>query len=125
MDGERPRVARQVLVLDDHPQSRVALCVGLRRRGYIAKPVGSASAAVEALHSFGSDVVVMEWYLRSATGVGLAARLRRVATALGRSITIVAVSSQPMPDEFLKREVVDGYLEKPVSLDDLVKLIRS
>jgi CheY-like chemotaxis protein len=124
MDGERPRSSRHVLVVDDHPQSRLALCVGLRRRGYVSKPVGTATAALEALDSFKPEVVIMEWFLRAGAGIGLAGRLRGSASALGISIRIIAASSQPIPDGFLEREGVDGYLEKPVSLDDFVNLLR-
>jgi two-component system OmpR family response regulator len=115
----------RVLVVDEHAGSRFVMCHILKSRGYLARSVGTAVAALAAVDAFRPDAVLLEWHLRGGAGVGLAAKLRSEAARLGGDVLIIVTSTQDEPEGFCAAEGVDAYLVKPIALDQLAKLLRT
>jgi two-component system phosphate regulon response regulator PhoB len=109
--------------MDDHEDVRSMLCAALTHRGHECQNVGTCAEALQALASYVPDVVVFEWALRTESGVGLAQELRERASSLGYALVIIVLSVRDEPSGFVRREQVDAYATKPLTVDDLEALV--
>jgi CheY-like chemotaxis protein len=103
-----------ILIVDDDPQSAKMLGVLLRIEGCDIRIARTAEEALEALHDFAAEVVLVELVLRGASGFTLVEQLR--ALPAGASLTILAVTSLN-GDDARQRALAagcDDYLRKPI-----------
>jgi two-component system CheB/CheR fusion protein len=109
--------AKHVLVVEDHPDGREALCRLLRLIGH---KVGSAATGPEgvalALQS-PPDVVLIDLNLPGMNGLEVAQRLRQ---ELGRSVVLVACTAYegPQMNQLIDEAGFDGHVVKPADLAD-------
>ncbi len=112
----RSEIARQILLVEDHEETRVILTRLLDHRGHTVRSVGTAAAAVEAAASGEFDLVISDLGLPDRAGHALMAELREVHGLSG-----IALSGYGM-DEDLTRSRQSGFfahLTKPVDIRDL------
>ena len=103
----------RILVVDDEPQIRRALCHLLSASGYECDDVGSASEAVEALRANPYDLMLCDIHMPGRSGLDLA----RQVLAEHADVAVVMITAVNDPDvaESALELGAYGYLIKPVS----------
>jgi DNA-binding response OmpR family regulator len=114
----------RVLVFEEHAESRLVMCMGLRNRGHVVFPAASAKIALAGIEAFHPEVVLLEWHARNDCGVGLARAMRTAAAPLGGELLVIVTSTQNEPDDFRAREAIDEYLVKPIDFEDIERIMR-
>ena len=109
----------KVLVVDDEVTMVQMVTESLRADGHDVMPVSNGNAALEALDTYGPELVITDLILETAKTQGLEilqkARTLRVPASV---IVITAFGSISTAVEAMKRGAYD-YLEKPFKMDDL------
>src|SRR5262249_288613 len=112
---------RQILVVEDDPDSREAIALALGLEGARVESAGSVDEAVARLDGIRLDAVVSDMPMPGADGYALLARLR----ARGVDAPVVAVSGFATPED-RARALAAGFsahVAKPVDVDVLLHTV--
>ena len=107
-----------VLVIEDDPDIRFAVCRALTRKEHTVTEVESGSAALARLDESRFDLVVTDLQLPDANGVDLI-RAARVSSRACGVLVMTAYGSVETAVAAMKAGA-DDYLQKPLSLEELV-----
>ena len=115
--GHLPELA--ILVVDDNELNRMVATTLLRKMGQSAKSAKSGAEAVELAASGNFDLIFMDMQMPEMDGVEATARIRRLP--MGRQPRIVALTANAYDTDRLRcmESGMDGFLSKPIRLDDL------
>ena len=111
----------QVLIVEDHQESREELERYLTRRGYDVTVAGDLRGGIDLLDAQRFDAVISDFALPDGTGYALMSEARRRGIrALG-----IAISGYPYPSDVNEPGVTgfDYHLTKPVNCDRLCSLL--
>jgi two-component system cell cycle response regulator DivK len=110
----------QILVVEDNAKSMTLLRDVLRATGYRTLEASTAKQALLLATEHGPALVLMDIRLPDMDGVEALGRLRMDERTA--SIPVVAVTAQAMKGdaERFKEAGFDGYLTKPVDIDELL-----
>jgi PAS domain S-box-containing protein len=126
MDGSRAAAANdphgRILVVEDHPATRVSLTRLLTRRGYEVVCAGSVAEALERASEKTYDLVVSDIGLPDGDGYSLMTRLRD-----GYDLSGIALSGYGMEQDIARGRAA-GFTEhliKPVSVQALDRALQT
>jgi PAS domain S-box-containing protein len=131
MDGDRlrPPAAKaperlSVLVVEDDAINRLAIGKYLENLGYASRAVTDGDQVLEALENGNYDLVLMDIQMPRLDGLGATRLVRESGRPFSR-IPVVALTAHAMKGdrEKILEAGLDGYLSKPVELDDLKRAI--
>ncbi|TDT63145.1 response regulator transcription factor [Frigoribacterium sp. PhB116] len=110
----------RVLVIDDDPALLSSVVAALGAEGFAVKGLPDGSELAEALRAFVPDLVVLDWMLPGASGIRLAATVRKSSDA-----AVVMLTARDELDDRLRgfAEGVDDYVVKPFSVAELLARI--
>jgi CheY-like chemotaxis protein len=111
----------QVLIVEDHQDSREQLERYLTRRGYDVATAGDLRTGIDSLDKRRFDAIISDFALPDGTGYALISEARRRGIrALG-----IAVSGYPYPSDVSEPGATgfDYHLTKPVDCDHLCYLL--
>jgi CheY-like chemotaxis protein len=116
---------RQVLVVEDHDDTREAMRCLLEVHGHRVQAVGDGTEAVAAALASHPDVVVIDIGLPGLDGYEVARQLR--ATPEGKAMRLLALTGhdQPRDRERVQEAGFDAHLVKPVDPDTLCRLLEA
>ena len=117
IDARLKQLPQQILVVDDEKVSRALLKKGLGQ--YAVSEAANGVEALKELRASSPDLVITDIQMPEMDGVALLQRLREMAPKL----PVLAVTGF-MDEEELKQHDFDGYLLKPVSVNDLKDLVK-
>jgi two-component system KDP operon response regulator KdpE len=110
-----------ILVVDDEPEIRRALRIGLTELGYTVQMATSGEESVSAVEHARPAVILMDL---SMPGIGGLEAIKRIRERWAVPIIVLSV----MAEEHDKVEALDAgaddYLTKPFGMDELVARIR-
>ena len=114
--------ATRILIVDDEPTYREYLERFLRRDGLDVRTAETGAEAIALADEFGPDVLLADWMLRCEMhGIEVGETLR----AKRPDLRILLMTGFPTAD--LEAEAarvgIDGFLEKPLALEDLSRAI--
>ena len=118
-----PLPARRILIVDDSRDGGESLAVLLRVLGANAELVHSGRAALEAVETFGPDVVLLDIGMPGMDGYEVARRIR--ADAANHGIMLIALTGWGQ-EEDRQRSAAAGFnhhLVKPADIDKLRELL--
>ena len=118
IDNRASKLPKNILVDDDDATSRTLLTKALSKY-----TVAEAENGVDAIKKIGKktpDLIITDIQMPEMDGVGLLKQLRKKKPKL----PVIAVTGFMGEDE-LKAHDFNGYLLKPVSVDDLKELVQS
>jgi two-component system response regulator PilR (NtrC family) len=112
----------QVLIVEDHPDSREQLERGLTRRDYDGATAGDLQTGIDFLDKERFDAIISDIALPYGTGYALISEARRRGIrALG-----IALSGYPYPSDVDEPGATGfhSHLTKPVDSDHLCSLLK-
>jgi len=125
--GKRPRRSLRILVAEDNLVNRTLVTTLLRKRGHKVTAVENGRAAVESIDASprGFDVALMDVQMPEMSGLEASQAIRDREGATGRRLPIVALTAHAMQGdrERCLDAGMDGYLSKPIDVDELVATV--
>jgi CheY-like chemotaxis protein len=116
---------RRVLVAEDNPVNQKIAAAMLAKLGHQVDVVGTGREAVDQAQLVGYDVVLMDCQMPEMDGWEATATLRSIpATRLLPVIALTASATTEVREACL-RAGMNGYLSKPVRIDELREAIES
>jgi diguanylate cyclase (GGDEF)-like protein len=112
----------EILIVDDDEGTRDTIVDILELAGIAAQPVGSAAEALDAQRAAAPVLAVVDYRLPDATGLELAARLKRADCDLP---VIVLTGNASLETAVAAVGQVDEYLTKPVVPETLLRAVRA
>lgn len=110
----------QILIVDDNEIASELLSEFVGLLGHDAKTSATGTDAVALCGDYRPQVVITDIVLPDFDGYELAVRLRAI---LGQETRIIALSGLPKNPQRPEGENFDNWLEKPVDLSTLEKLL--
>ena len=121
-DGAAGRPLR-VLVAEDNPVNQRIAAAMLEKLGHSVDVVGTGREAVDAARLAGYDVVLMDCQMPEMDGWEATATLRSIPAT--RALPVIALTASATTEirEACLRAGMDGYLSKPVRVEELREAI--
>jgi response regulator RpfG family c-di-GMP phosphodiesterase len=116
----------QILVVDNHCDSRDLDAYLLESYGANVATIGSIKGALDLLDGFAPDILICEMRFYDESVDSLIERVKHLALIAERTIPILVTSTYPATSfaQHLTAKV-EAYLIKPIDLDDLVDEVRN
>jgi DNA-binding response OmpR family regulator len=113
-----PNTTRRILVVDDEESYREYLARFLSRYGFDVRTAETGAEAIEVSREFAPDILVTDCVLHSdMQGIEVGERLRQQWPDL-RILLMTGFPTERFETE-AERLGINGFLEKPFSLEDL------
>ena len=116
-----PTFSGTVLVVDDRQVNRLVAMAMLRRVGFQVEEAHDGHEALKRLEKPGIDVVLMDCQMPGLDGMAATADLR-IKEGPTKHTPVIALSAaiSPADRERCRLSGMDGFLPKPIRLDDLI-----
>lgn len=111
----------QILIVDDEPQIRRFLRIGLSANGYQVHEAENGAAAIQRTAQIHPDIVILDLGLPDMDGLEVLRRLREWATT---PVIVLSVRGSDRDKVDALDGGADDYLTKPFSTDELLARIR-
>ena len=111
-----------VLVVDDEPQIRRALRIGLERNGYAVQLAATGEEALDMASLHPTDFVILDLAMPRLDGIEVCRQLRAWTTV---PILVLSVREGEKDKIAALDAGADDYLTKPFSLDELLARLRA
>jgi len=125
VEPDRPRARRRVLVVDDESDIRLLVARVLRDKGYEVLEAAHGAEALRMVQAQLPDLLVLDAMLPEIHGFDVCRRIK--ASPRYRHIPVILISAIYRGWRFaadLKKSYgVDGYLEKPFKIAELVERV--
>ena len=116
---------RLILIIDDEPYNIFALKLVLKSKGYAVLSSASLAEGLEILHQHKNiNIVLMDMMMPEIDGYEGIASIKG-SSEIFNDVTIIAVTAQAMSGDREKclSAGADGYISKPIDIDELIPLI--
>ncbi len=116
--------ALRILVVEDEPTTRNALCQLLQMSGYACVGAAQGAEALELTQSFHPEVIIMDLMMPVLDGFETTRRLK--AAQATRGIPVLALTSSVGREERAQAAQAgfDDFLAKPVDFPELLSRLR-
>jgi two-component system sensor histidine kinase/response regulator len=123
--GSRPERALHVLVAEDNPVNRKLVTTLLGKRGHTVKAVENGREAVASTQSESFDVVLMDLQMPEMSGFEAAQAIRQREHEGSGRLPLIALTAHAMRGDRERCLAVgmDGYLSKPIDVDELIETV--
>jgi CheY-like chemotaxis protein len=122
--GERTKQTEKVLMVEDAAALRSAVSEGLRMQGFAVIEAGDGTAAVEEIRARADDidVIVLDVMLPGIPSWEVLREARRLRP--GIKIILMSAYSRQYVRNYFEGVAIDGFLEKPFALGDVLGMLR-
>jgi DNA-binding response OmpR family regulator len=138
-------MSKKILIVDDEPDIVTFLRSVLEENGFSSLSAKNGIEGLEALRKERPDLVLLDLMMPKKSGITMFQELRKDSTMSNTPVVIVTGVSevtgvdfrnfmykQPLRDEkkfvettgLTKYTIPDGYIEKPIDPDELIKVIK-
>jgi signal transduction histidine kinase/CheY-like chemotaxis protein/HPt (histidine-containing phosphotransfer) domain-containing protein len=113
-----------LLIAEDNPANQKVVLAMLDRLGYRADVVGNGLEAVDAAGRFDYAAILMDCQMPEMDGYRAATEIRR-REPNGAHVSIIALTASAMKGDHEKalEAGMDGYITKPVRVDELAQVL--
>ena len=112
--------ARRVLLIEDDTASAQALSEVLELEGYEVRAVRNGADAIDVMHTFTPDAVVVDLQLPVMDGRSFIELYRR---RVRPAASIIVMSGRSDGRAIAQSVGAEGYVAKPVEVDDLLRAL--
>ena len=115
------------LVAEDNAINQRLISRLLEKRGHSVVVVRNGLEVLQAMEKRSFDVVLMDGQMPEMDGFEAAKRIREAEKTTGKHVPIIALTAHAMPgdkERFLDCGM-DGYVSKPIKLEELFTVIAS
>jgi two-component system KDP operon response regulator KdpE len=116
-----PSMAARILVVDDEPQIRRFLDIGLRAQGYRVALADSAQAGLELLATEGAELVILDLGLPDRDGHAVLAELRQWSQV---PVIVLTVRGGEAEKVAALDAGANDYVTKPFGVQELMARVR-
>jgi DNA-binding response OmpR family regulator len=113
----------RILVAEDEPRVRAAICRGFREEGFLVIEAEDGQAALERAGTERPDLLVLDWMLPKASGLEVLRSLRRSKSRL--PVLMLTVRDEVRDRALALNEGADDYLLKPFAFEELLARVRA
>ena len=117
-----PSTAARILVVDDEPQIRRFLDIGLRAQGYRVALAASAQAALDLLATQGAELVILDLGLPDQDGQAVLADLRQWSQV---PVIVLTVRGGEAEKVAALDAGANDYVTKPFGVQELMARVRA
>ena len=119
MGGVTMREKNLILYVEDNRENRVLIRRVLEAEGYVMDEASNAEDAMKKIHETRPSLILMDINMPDVDGYALTARIK--ATPGFASVPIIAVTANVMRGDREKslEAGCDGYIQKPIDIDNL------
>jgi CheY-like chemotaxis protein len=107
---------KRILLVEDNSDLRRLYAIGLNQLGYEVKLAANGAEAVDRIESESPDVIVLDLAMPVMTGWEV---IERMNPYEGTATPVIIVSGQTPPAGEPLPPLIDRWLSKPVTLDEL------
>jgi len=110
-------IQTSILLIDDEPGNREALCLLLRRAGHRVTSAATGEEALRLLSRENFDVIITDLFLPGISGIDILKRVREE----GKSTNVILITGNATAEtavEAMKEGAFD-YITKPINFDKL------
>lgn len=108
----------RILLAEDNPSNRKVTQLMLKKLGYAVDTVTNGLEVLQALEDRPYDLILMDILMPKLDGLAAAEKIRRHWPGSCQPI-IIAYTAYNLPNDRSLLRNMDGYLYKPVKMDDL------
>ncbi len=113
------------LVIEDDATTLTLLELILKRSGFEVATAGDGEEGSRAAARLRPDLIVTDLLIPKADGLAVCARIRSNPAMAGAKIIVVTGIKNPAFRAEARSAGADAVLEKPVTADDLMRVVRS
>lgn len=113
----------QILVVEDNPKNMTLLRDVLRATGYRTLEASTGGQALKLATKHGPALVLLDIRLPDMDGVEVLSRLRMDERTARMPVLAVTAQAMKGDSERFKEAGFDGYLSKPVDIDELLATV--
>ncbi len=110
----------KILVVEDNSDLRRLYAIGLNRSGYEVKLASNGAEAIERVAEERPDLILLDVLMPIMDGWEV---LERVNPSDQPAIPVIVISGQPFPTERSANHAVCAWLNKPITIEELVTTI--
>ncbi len=114
-----------ILVAEDSPSNQRVLVEMLKRLGYRADAVADGVEVLQALQNRPYDLIFMDIKMPEMDGLTATREIRKLWPENGPKVVAITAFAMDGDQEKCLEAGMDGYIAKPVKVDDLATLIRN
>jgi len=114
-----------ILVAEDNPVNQKLACCILKKAGFTVTTVSNGRQALNAMESEKFDVILMDNHMPEMDGLEATAIIREREKSTGTRIPIIALTACAIKGdrETFLNAGMDGYLSKPINIQEMLKTI--
>ena len=112
-----------ILVAEDNPSNRKVLVKMLKRLGYRVDAVADGTEVIQALQIRPYDLIFMDVRMPEMDGLTATRKIRKLWPDNGPKIVAITAYAMEDDQEMCLKAGMDGYIAKPVKVDDLALLL--
>ncbi|MFB3765285.1 MAG: PAS domain S-box protein [Methanotrichaceae archaeon] len=114
-----------ILVAEDNPSNQRVLVEMLKRLGYRADAVADGHEVLQALRARHYDLIFMDIKMPEMDGITATKEIRKLWPHNGPKVIAITAFAMDGDQEKCLAAGMDGYIAKPVKVDDLATLLRN
>ncbi|MFB3764900.1 MAG: ATP-binding protein [Methanotrichaceae archaeon] len=122
LSGQNPLA---ILVAEDNPSNQRVLVEMLKRLGYRADAVADGVEVLQALQIRQYDLIFMDIKMPEMDGITATKEIRKLWPENGPKVVAITAFAMDGDRELCLEAGMNGYIAKPVKVDDLATLLRS
>jgi two-component system sensor histidine kinase/response regulator len=119
------RARLKILLVEDNRVNQAVAVRLLEKRGHEVAVVGNGREALEALETDTPDLVLMDVQMPEMDGIQATHAIREGELKSGKHLPIIAMTAHAMAGdkEHCLEAGMDGYVSKPLRIDDLISVM--
>ena len=113
----------KILFIEDSPTTFRSYIELLREFGVTVDEARSYENAIVHFSDTDYDLVIIDHYIAGVTGIEIAKEIRRMENGKDAAPTNIRILTSEIPDSRFDFSGVDGFIEKPYSIETLLSLV--
>ncbi|MBK9136016.1 MAG: response regulator [Betaproteobacteria bacterium] len=118
-------MSKTILVVDDSTTVTLSLSANLRMHGFTVETAGDGAAALKRLQGgLKPDLIISDVHMPNMNGIEMVRAIKAMPALKFKPILMLTTESDPKKRDETKKLGVTGWLVKPVSGADLLKVVQ-